>query len=356
VTPPDLIHTWGGGHLDALRTAGFARNLTEDFSGDWALEFRPAALQNYMFDGQIYGVPTFMSLISLWVNESVFEEAGVSSDRLDSWEGFLQTVADLKAQGVNPIAVSAPDRWTFGAYWENLALGIGGPTAFNEAYQSPDGSFEESVFIEAGNQFARLAALDPFQDTYPTDTEDQAVVRFANGEAALILTGNWRVDKMRWHWRGGQRRMREELSRRSFPDIDQGYGAEFTYGGVDGFAVNASSPPEAIDLLRFITGREVQDGVMKLSSAIPTTSGSEIALSDPFRIGIASELLKSRYHQLYLSHLLGPRGASKLTEVALEIGRREMTGREAAAELESTWSILRQSGELPETPDWLAIE
>ncbi|TJW71816.1 MAG: carbohydrate ABC transporter substrate-binding protein, partial [Mesorhizobium sp.] len=89
-TPPDIMHTWGGGHLEALRVAGFARDLTKEMSDGWAMEFRPGVLQSFTQDGRIYGVPSSVELVSLWTNKALLEKAGVKREQLATWDGFLR--------------------------------------------------------------------------------------------------------------------------------------------------------------------------------------------------------------------------------------------------------------------------
>ncbi len=350
-TPPDILYTWGGGHLEALVESGFARDLTDDLAGDWALEFRPGGLQNYVFDGRVYGVPMHMSLISLWVNRRVMAEAGLPLDDLDTWEGLLRTVAALKAQGRTPIAIGGGDEWPYALYWAALAQQIGGADAFREAYAGQGDGFAGPAFVEAGAEFRRLAELDPFQAGFEDMDDGQAVEVFSRGEAAMVLTGNWRLQKMRWTWAGGRDAMRTELARLPFPSVDGRTAGGTTYGGVDGFAVNADAPDEAVDLLRMIASRQVQQELVELASDVPTISGADISLEDPFLQGVARELLETGYHQLYYDQALGPVAGATLIDVAKAIGLGEMTGLEAATRLDAVWDeLLVRGGETDFSP------
>ncbi|SPH18826.1 Multiple sugar-binding protein [Defluviimonas aquaemixtae] len=335
--PPDILYTWGGGHLDALRQAGFARDLTAEMTDGWALEFRPGALQNYTFDGQIYGAPALMSLISLWVNRKVMAEAGLPVEALATWEGFLDTVAELKRRGVTPIAIGGGDEWPFELYWANLAQQIGGRSAFQDAYQGLGQGFRDPVFVEAGRQFRRLADLEPFQQGHLAMDDGLAVEAFAQGEAAMVLTGNWRLQKMRWKWPGGPERMQAELLRLPFPRVDQAADIGITYGGVDGFAVNMNAPDAAVEFLKLMTSPQVQLRMIELASSLPSVSGTDISIEDPFLSGVAKELLESSHHQLYYDQALGPVAGETLTQLAMAIGQRAMTGPEAAERLDEVW-------------------
>ena len=348
--PPDILHTWGGGHLEAMVDAGFVRDLTDPMSDDWAMEFRPGVLKNYTFDGRIYGAPMQMSLVSLWVNTNVMRRAGIPLDRLSTWEGFLSAAADLKAQGIAPIAIGGSDRWPFQFFWSELVQGLGGDAAFRAAYDGLGDGFNAPVFVEAGREFRRLADLEPFQPGYLGMDDGKAGELVAQGSAAMVLTGNWRLQSMRWHWPGGLEAMNRELAHLPFPSIGTASPAGETYGGVDGFAVNAEAPPEAIELLRLMTSRETQERMVDLAFAVPTVSGADIALQDPLLRDVARELLESSRHQLYYDQVLGPTAGATLTDVAMAIGTRAMSGREAAGELDAVWDGILARGIREDAP------
>src|SRR5690606_30244117 len=133
-TPPDLMHTWGGGHLDALSEAGFVRDLTDEMAEGWALEFRPGALGNFASNGAIHGAPTFVALVSLWVNGPMLARAGIPVAQLETWDGFIAAIHSLKAQGIVPLAIGGHASWPFQMIWGNIALQLGGRAAFESAY------------------------------------------------------------------------------------------------------------------------------------------------------------------------------------------------------------------------------
>jgi len=351
-TPPDIMHTWGGGHLEALREAGFVRDLTENMSEGWALEFRPGALQNYERDGRIYGAPASVELVSLWVNTALLDKAGVSPESLRTWDGFLQAVRDLRAANVVPIAVGGRDRWPFQLLWGSLAEQIGGRAAI-DALNDPSGEgFLSPAFVEAGEKLRQLAELEPFAPNFLAADESEAGMIFAKGGAAMVITGNWRLNTMRWNWPGGMTRMQQELRRLDFPTIADHGGSLLTYGGADGYAVNSKAPDMAVTLLRVLTSRQVQNRIAVLADSVPSVSGSDLSLTDPFLSDVAKTLLKSSYHQLYLDQVVGPVAGSVLNEVTTKLVSGEMKGIDAAREIDRAWdTVLLDRGATPSLPE-----
>ena len=349
--PPDILYTWSGRHLDALREAGFARDLTETMSDGWAMEFKPGALQTYTDDGRIHGVPMHLALVSLYVNRPVLDRAGIAPESLATWPGFLDAVRALKAQGITPLAVGGGDRWPFHLYYGSLAQRLGGRAAFDTALAGAGDGFQAAPFVAAGDAFAELAALDPFQDGFLEMDDGQAVEMLSRGEVAMVLTGNWRLQKMRWSWPGGLDGMARELLQLPFPAIGDAIADaaqnRLTHGGADGFAVTTAAPDIAVDFVRRLTARDVQERMAEIASDVPSLSGANLALEGPFLPEAAELLLDSPYHQLYLDQELGPGAGDVLTDTMVLVGSGQMSGSTAAATIDAAWDLVLEGRVAP---------
>lgn len=343
--PPDVIHTWSGGHLKALADAGFARDLTDEMSRGWALEFRPGALQNYTENGRIYGAPDSIALVSLWVNSRMLAEAGVAPEQLSTWDGFIDGVKKLKQAGMTPLAIGGKDKWTFQMILGNLIEQTGRATVDAAIAGQGDG-FRAAAIEEAARRLADLAALDPFQEGYETTDEGEAGKAFSQGRTAMVITGNWRLNTWRWNWNGGQDRMRAELRRLDFPGMTTAEGKAMTYGGSDGYAVNAKSPPMAVELLRVLTSRAVQTKMAELADVVPAVSGSDLTVADPVIGEVGKALLATSYHQLYLDQVLGPDVGEVLNNAAAGIAEGTLAPAEAMRQVDVAWNeVLVSRGE-----------
>ncbi len=338
--PPDILYTWGGGHLNALREAGFARDLTQQMSDGWALEFKPGALQNYTHDGRIHGVPMHMSLVSLYVNTAVLDRAEISLDRMETWDGFLAVVDELRSRDITPVAIGGSEIWPFSLYFGSLAQQIGGRRVFESALSGEGQGFQAPAFVQAGQELARLGALDPFQRGFVDMDDGEAVEMVARGEAAMVLTGNWRLEKMRWSWPGGETAMRAQMRRLDFPQVQGSVpsnGPVETFGGADGFAVNSAAPEVAIDFLRVLTGRDVQSRMAEIAADVPSVSGSDLNVADPELGRVANTLLQSGYHQLYYDQALGPVAGDVLNDAALRVATGTLSASDAAMTIDAAW-------------------
>jgi raffinose/stachyose/melibiose transport system substrate-binding protein len=282
-----------------------------------------------------------VALVSLWVNAPILERAGIPLAQLATWDGFLAAVRTLKAQGIVPLAVGGRDAWPFQMIWGNLALERGARTAFEAAYAGEDDGFLAPAYVEASEQLRALADLEPFQEGFLDMDEAAAGNAFAQGQTAMVVTGDWRLHSMGWNWPGGPERMRQEIRRLDFPGIAGAAGGPLTYGGVDGYAVNERAPDIAVELLKLLTSREVQSRIAALTRTVPSVSGSDLALDDPLAAEVAETLLASSYHQLYYDQALGPVAGAVVNDVAMRLATGSLTGIEAARLIDEAWDEAR---------------
>ena len=343
-TPPDIVFTWGGGHLRALAHAGFASDLTEDMGSGLALQYKPSALSTLTIDERIFAAPANMSLVNLWANKTLLDKAGVDPDLLATWEGILAAVPRLKDAGVIPIGVGGADRWPVQGYWSGLALAIAGTDGIADAVAGEGLGFEDPAFVEAGERFEELVALDPFQENYRDLMNIDAVRAFIAGWTAMTVTGDWAYVEMSRNWPGGPEGASETLVRLPFPPRDLGgLEGETTLGGSDGWVLRSSAPEKALHLLNRLSGLEMQTELARLGHLVPSVSGADEAIEDPTIAAVATELALSRNHQLFLDQILGPEVGEKLNDVAVALADGDLTPENAAAEIESAWADARQT-------------
>ena len=173
--------------------------------------------------------------------------------------------------------------------------------------------------------------------------DGQAVEMFSEGDAAMVVTGNGRLRKMRWSWPGGPEAMDAELRQLDFPTIGDRPQESFTYGGADGFAVSATAPEAAVDFLRRLTAFDVQERMADLVADVPSLSGVDLALADGFLAEAADELLTSTYHQLYFDQALGPEVGEELNDAMTGLAAGAITAEEAVLAVDGAWDRVELS-------------
>ena len=331
---PDLFYSWGGGVMQAQEKAGFLKDVTKDVSA-WDSDLSPTAVDAFKVDGKVVGVPFEVGEVAFYYNKKLFEKAGVKAEDIKSWDDFLGAVKKLKAAGITPLVVGAGEKWPMHFYYSYLVMRIGGEHALADAKAGKDGGFKNATFVEAGKRLRELAALEPFQPGYLSTSHTQSSGIFGDGKAAMDLMGQWLLGMQGPNATNGKGLAAEDIGILSFPVIEGGKGkATDTLGGINGWLVSKSAPPEAIDFLKFFSQAKYAKEAAEKAAYIPVVKGSESAFTDPLFKRLADDLSKTTYHQNYFDQDLGPSVGRVINDVSVAVAAGQTTPEAAAAAIQ----------------------
>jgi len=331
---PDLFYSWGGGVMQAQDKAGFLKDITKDVA-PWESELSPTAVDAFKVDGKVVGVPFEVGEVVFYYNKKLFEKAGVNAEDIKSWDDFLGAVKKLKAAGITPLVVGAGEKWPMHFYYSYLVMRIGGEHALADAKAGKDGGFKNATFVEAGKRLQELAALEPFQPGYLSTSHAQSAGIFGDGKAAMDLMGQWFLSMQAPNSTSGKGVAPEDIGILSFPIVEGGKGkATDTLGGVNGWLVSKSAPPEAVDFLKFFSQEKYAKEVAAEAAYIPVNKGSESAFTDPLFKRLADDLAKTTYHQNYFDQDLGPSVGRVINDVSVAVAAGQQTPEAAAAAIQ----------------------
>src|SRR6202522_2901712 len=287
---PSLFCSWGGGVMDAQAKAGFLKDVSADVAGVEA-DMASTAVDAIKVDGKAVGVPFDQGVVSFFYNKKLFEKAGVKAEDIKSWDDFLAAVKALKAAGITPISVGAGEKWPMHFYYSYLVMRIGGEHALADAKAGKDGGFKNATFVEAGKRLRELAALEPFQPGYISTKHTESAGIFGDGKAAMALMGQWLLALQGPNSVSGKGLPAEDIGILSFPTIPGGKGkATDTLGGINGWLVTKTAPPEAVDFLKYFSQAKYAKEAAATAAYIPVVKGSEAWVKDPLGKLVAAEL------------------------------------------------------------------
>jgi raffinose/stachyose/melibiose transport system substrate-binding protein len=331
---PELFYSWAGGVMQAQDKAGFLKDITADVAAvDSTLS--PVAVDAFKVDGKQVGVPFEVGEVAFYYNKKLFEKAGVKAEDIKSWDDFLGAVKKLKAAGITPIVVGAGDKWPMHFYYSYLVMRIGGEHALADAKAGKDGGFKDATFVEAGKRLRELGALEPFQPGYLTTKHAESSGMFGDGKAAMDLMGQWLLALQGPNSTSGKGLAEEDIGILSFPIVSGGKGkATDTLGGINGWLVSKSAPPEAIDFLKFFSQEKYAKEVAANAAYIPIVKGAEASFTDPLFKRLAADLAATTYHQNYFDQDLGPAVGRVINDVSVAVAAGEMTPEAAAAAIQ----------------------
>src|SRR5271169_6992342 len=302
---PDLFYSWGGGVMQAQDKAGFLKDITKDVAS-WESELSPTAVDAFTVDGKAVGVPFEVGEVAFYYNKKLLEKAGVKAEDIKSWDDFLAAVKKLKAAGIVPIVVGAGEKWPMHFYYSYLVMRIGGETALADAKAGKDGGFKNATFVEAGKRLRELAELEPFQPGYLSTKHTESAGIFGDGKAAMDLMGQWLLAMQGPNSVSGKGLPADDIGILSFPTVAHGKGkATDTLGGINGWLVTKTAPPEAIDFLKFFSQAKYAKEAAEKAAYIPAYKGSDAWVKDPLVKQVAAELAATTYHQNFFDQDLG---------------------------------------------------
>src|SRR5271166_4774323 len=331
---PDLFYSWSGGVMQAQDKAGFLKDITADVASVESA-MSPTAVDAFKVDGKVVGVPFQVGEVVFYYNKKLFEKAGVKAEDIKSWDDFLGAVKKLKAAGITPLVVGAGEKWPMHFYYSYLVMRIGGEHALADAKAGKNGGFKSAAFVEAGQRLRELGALEPFQPGYLTTKATESAGMFGDGKAAMDLMGQWLLGQQAPYPTSGKGLPEEDIGILSFPVVAGGKGkATDTLGGINGFLVTKSAPPEAVDFLKFFSQDKYAKEAATSAAYIPVVKGAEASFTDPLFKRLASDLAATTYHQNYFDQDLGPAVGRVINDVSVEVAAGEMTPEAAAAAIQ----------------------
>jgi raffinose/stachyose/melibiose transport system substrate-binding protein len=331
---PELFYSWGGGVMQAQDKAGFLKDITKDVAS-WESELSPTAVDAFKVDGKVVGVPFEVGEVAFYYNKKLFDKAGVKAEDIKSWDDFLAAVKKLKAAGITPLVVGGGEKWPMHFYYSYLVMRIGGEHALADAKAGKDGGFKNATFVEAGKRLHELAALEPFQPGYLSTSHAQSSGIFGDGRAAMDLMGQWLLGMQGPNATNGKGLAPEDIGILSFPVVEGGKGkATDVLGGINGWLVSKSAPPEAIDFLKFFSQEKYAKEAAAKAAYIPVVKGSESSFTDPLFKRLADDLSKTTYHQNYFDQDLGPSVGRVINDVSVAVAAGQMTPEAAAAAIQ----------------------
>jgi raffinose/stachyose/melibiose transport system substrate-binding protein len=334
---PHIIYSWAGGVLKSQIEAGVLEDITAPLSG-YKDNLAPAAVSAFTFDGKNYGIPYAQSQVGFFYNKELMAKANVDGAKIKTWDDLLEAVKKLKAAGVTPLMAGGADKWPLHFYWTNLAVRVGGRTAFEAALRGENGGFEGETFVKSGQLFKQLVDLQPFQNGFLGFKNPQAVGAFGDGKAAMTLAISIVGQQQRALAADKKGISDDNLGWFDFPTVAGGKGdPSDTLGGINGWLVTKGAPKEAVAFLKSFVSLEVQKRLAAGNFLIPVYKGADEGLANPLIRNVAQNLAKSKYHQNFYDQSLGPSVGRVVNDVTAEIAGGSMTPEAAAKTIQEAY-------------------
>lgn len=143
--------------------------------------------------GNIYVAPLSIDPASICYNKKVFEEAGVDASAIRTWTDFEAACDKISAVGKVPVYVGGKTASNIANLFEVTAPGFltNEDVAENQGAALLDGSFNwETNWTPIAQMFDNWQQKGYFNKDILTASDDAAIQALANGEAAIVFSGN----------------------------------------------------------------------------------------------------------------------------------------------------------------------
>lgn len=188
---PEIISMGGDSNYTELQSAGVLLDLSkEDFIGDVQEAYLDMVYDvNADQEQKAYGVPYATNASGVLYNEDLFKQAGVEVPK--TWSEFQSVIKKLKDAAITPFELTFADSWTCLPSWNSMAPVI---PDINFTDDRKDG---KSTFVGTHEEILQKYSwlLDYAQNDYMGTTYNDGNAAFANGEAAMMINGNWAISQ-----------------------------------------------------------------------------------------------------------------------------------------------------------------
>jgi multiple sugar transport system substrate-binding protein len=253
---PDVMFVWGNINYNLMQK-GQLLQLDDYFDSDYLEDFYPAIVNAHLMDGQLFGLPKYVSTVVMAYNKDLLDEAGIEhpsgdwtwDDYLAAYEATTRRDADGKTvQWGNYVAQGYLQHyvWMNGGEWMNAE--VFGTKCLLDSERSLEGLKFNHDQIYGDNPVAPAAGSIPEVGWWNV---------FSTGKVAFMESHSWTVTNY-------IRENEFEWDFTDLPVVRDGGRAGLTFANGYVIAKKTKEPDASVQLATFLTSPEAQE-VMALS-------------------------------------------------------------------------------------------
>jgi raffinose/stachyose/melibiose transport system permease protein len=169
-----------------------------DGRAPWRSRFMPGALENWVVDGKVYGLPVSYSCWTIFYNRRLFRARGWPEPDPShpwTWAQFFALCDRIRAAGIAPVSIPGT-RWLYAdAFFRSAYYNLAGPKGWPALADLTPGARSDP-------RVARAAAIEQRVTTqyaqrgWQGETHTGAELAFIEGRAAMTVSGSWLSNEM----------------------------------------------------------------------------------------------------------------------------------------------------------------
>lgn len=296
--------------------------------------FTEGIAESYTYEEELYAIPKDASVIGLWYNKELFDQAGIAyPDATWTWDTLKEVAVQLTDEEAGIYGFAA-DNSTEGGYWPFIYQN-GGEVFIDENTKSGMNSEEVQ---DALRYYIDFYLNDQSSPSAKELQDTNKVGRFQAGRLAMIVEGNWQTPGFLKN-----EYLAEHADVAVLPKGKEN--ATITNGLGWAASVNTKHPEETKKLLAFLASEEANQIQAETGASIPALKGFEevwASSADTFNLSVFAEMLEYGVPRPYNKNGLN---AEKIeTEIMNRVFSGELSVEEGTAQIaEEVDAILAES-------------
>lgn len=172
-------------------------NFFEPLGDTEELSEKYLGLNDRLYEGVQYGIPSQMNATGLVVNKKVFEDAGIT-EFPKTTEDFIAALKKIKENdsSIVPLYTNYAAGWTL-SNWDFTRPGVSGDPDFTNEMTSDTSPFDEGDTMYTIYNTLYTVAKEGLIESDPTTSDwEQSKVDLVNGKVAVMVLGSWAVPQI----------------------------------------------------------------------------------------------------------------------------------------------------------------
>jgi len=191
--PPDIFTSVGFEWLFSFVREGAVLDITDYYNQNLRQRFIPGIESTYEYGGKYWGVPWGIGGTPfIYYNIDLLEKIGVTSNEINTIEGF-ENVCDLSLKaGLTPIGFGNKGQWNAVHWISNCVKNIMGSKRAIDLFTMKSGRWDDPEPLEGLNRMKSWVKKNYFGNTL-NETYGVGQERFFAGKTLMLGTGGWVV-------------------------------------------------------------------------------------------------------------------------------------------------------------------
>lgn len=246
----DVMFWFGGERLHEYANQGLIESLDDLWERyDWYKTITPSACSAILVEAKEYGLPVHYYNWGIYYNKALFKKLQLKEPQ--TWDQFLAVCAELKRNGIAPIALGSKDDWPVAGWFDYLNLRLNG-LSFHYDLLKGKVSYRDERVLKVFAHLKEMVNKNLFIPQHAEETWKSILPYLYRDMAGMMLMGNFWTSQL-------PPSMSDKFAQFRFPQLDENI-PFYEEAPTDLLVIpaNAQNKKDAAIFLNFMAGEDIQ--------------------------------------------------------------------------------------------------